>query len=137
MNAHIEKTWEYKGFTCMVVIHQMGHRCGYVCIPKEHKYYKKHFDSIPVMCHGGLTYGDHILSQDDFWIGFDCAHYGDAYDFSAACNAYRDNTDVLEQLSMMAHITNKFGGNEGHIWTKDEVARECEKIVNQIIRGGK
>ena len=32
----IEKDFEHKGYRCIVVMTDMGHRCGYVGIPKEH-----------------------------------------------------------------------------------------------------
>jgi hypothetical protein len=72
---------------------------GYVLLPKEHPWFGKHYDDIPVAVHGGLTFSDKIdmkwvtntkgqvceeietLKEDDFndlWcIGFDCAHSGD------------------------------------------------------------
>jgi hypothetical protein len=96
---HIE--FRYKGFPC--IIHRavfeesepnIGHLCGYVGLSKEHPYYGKTWegdnDEINqlVDAHGGITYankcqGDicHVPANgetdDVWWIGFDCAHFGD------------------------------------------------------------
>lgn len=73
---------------------------GYALLPKEHPWYSKNYDDIPVAVHGGLTFGDKfphrwfsekremqmceemqtldIDDLKDMWcIGFDCAHAGD------------------------------------------------------------
>lgn len=34
--AFEESKFDYKGFTCVVIFQGMGHRCGYVAIPKGH-----------------------------------------------------------------------------------------------------
>ena len=50
---------------------------GYVALPNWHPFYKKHYDEIPVSCHGGLTYGS-LDEDEDLWvIGFDTSHSGD------------------------------------------------------------
>lgn len=56
-----------------------GHLCGYICIPPEHPFYKKRYDDIPIDVHGGLTYGK--SEGDDYYIGFDCAHFSDLVPF--------------------------------------------------------
>jgi hypothetical protein len=35
----IEKDFEHEGLRCVVVMQPMGHRCGYVGVPKEHPLY--------------------------------------------------------------------------------------------------
>ena len=40
----IEREFEHAGYKCVVVFTRMGHRCGYVGIPKEHLLYKKDYD---------------------------------------------------------------------------------------------
>lgn len=82
----IEKYFELDGYKCVVVGQGMGHRCGYVGIPEGHKYYRKHYDEIDVMVHGGLTYSEfhskYPIETDEklWWIGFDCGHAGDGVD---------------------------------------------------------
>lgn len=67
---------------------------GYVIIPPDHPYYKKHHTKIPVNVHGGLTYSQDIklCKKSSYWtrvpevanwegegwiVGFDTSH---AYD---------------------------------------------------------
>ena len=90
----VEKRFEYKGYPCVIIFHTYdeellshglyleNYLCGYVGLPKTSKFYKKNYDDIPIDCHGGLTYGSNQLfgqnDPDTFWIGYDCAHYGDS-----------------------------------------------------------
>jgi hypothetical protein len=78
--------FNYKGYDCLIqrVNHRpvhnpqdcLGHLCGYVDLPKGHKYYGKQYDEIPLDVHGGLTYAEG--KKNNVWtIGFDCAHFGD------------------------------------------------------------
>lgn len=74
----VETVFEYKGFNCVVLAQRMGFRCGYVKIPKNHKYYKVDYEKIDADVHGGLTYGEQskeypiATEEDSYWIGFDC-----------------------------------------------------------------
>lgn len=40
----VEREFEHAGYKCVVVFTRMGHRCGYVGIPKEHPLYGKGYD---------------------------------------------------------------------------------------------
>lgn len=40
----VECEFEHAGYKCVVVFTRMGHRCGYVGIPKEHPLYGKGYD---------------------------------------------------------------------------------------------
>ena len=74
----IEVKAKYKGFSYLVVAHEMGHRCGYVRILKGSRWYGKDYDSIPFSVHGGLTFADKFSHKElpkGWWIGFDCAHF--------------------------------------------------------------
>jgi|SRR3990167_3032617 len=84
---------------------------GYVVLDKDHKYFGKHYDDIPVDAHGGLTYSSMIdeemitrfigLNKEDigkFMIGFDTAHLG----------------DTKEK------------------WTKEKVKEEAERLMEQL-----
>ena len=37
-----ESDFEYKGYRCVTIITDMGHRCGYVGLPEGHPLYRKH-----------------------------------------------------------------------------------------------
>ena len=50
---------------------------GYVGLPSWHPYYKKDYNSIPIDCHGGLTFAQ-LDEDEDLWvIGFDTCHLDD------------------------------------------------------------
>lgn len=99
------KGWLH-GMAYRIVRHpDMGHLCGYVKLPKGHpllkaakaggygmkgwgsrqKYGRKEhgYDAKALRClsvHGGLTWSGHLPTrrgEGGYWLGFDCAHYGD------------------------------------------------------------
>ena len=105
-----EKEWIHNGLKCKVVFVRQSHRCGYVAVPKKNPAYGKNYDVVSVDVHGGLTYGS--LEENEFWLGFDCAHAGD-----------RIGGRILSVLHL--------GGNE-HFWTLDEVVEETNKLAEQL-----
>ena len=64
-----------------------GYACGYVAIPKGHKYYGVDYDDIDVDVHGGLTHSALVVGDENYdvfkdyvgyWVvGFDTCHAGD------------------------------------------------------------
>lgn len=65
-----------EGFKCRVAkIKDLGHLCGYLVLPRGHPFYGLPAGRIPIAVHGGITYAEH--EEDEFYIGFDCAHYSD------------------------------------------------------------
>jgi hypothetical protein len=75
----------YMGCLHYCIVSLGTHPCAYIELPKEHKYYGKHYGDIDIWCHGGLTYASEygLLPKDDtnhkdgFWIGWDYSHLGD------------------------------------------------------------
>lgn len=138
MSSIVEKKWEYEGFQCVVKMQEIGHRCGYVGIPKGHELYCADYDEIDIGCHGGLTYADFTLlddnSNDIWWIGFDCAHWGDLRDYESAKKLYKDNEKVYEMICRSEEIDSKTNYSSfGEIRTLEYCVEQCESIVNQII----
>lgn len=43
MAYKVEREFEHAGYKCVVVFQDMGHRCGYVGVPKESKLYGEHY----------------------------------------------------------------------------------------------
>jgi hypothetical protein len=76
---------EHLGFQWVVTHNGMGYRCGYVRVPSEHPWYGEG-DSLCVDVHGGITFSEADIPCDApgpdnaWWLGFDCAHAGDAPD---------------------------------------------------------
>jgi len=90
---------ESEGFAWCVLSNSVGFRCGYVAIPSDHPWYELDYDTLSTHCHchGGLTFSE--LSDSYWWIGFDCAHAGDAPDPQLSDRYYRfgfvKDTDVI------------------------------------------
>lgn len=95
MSKHIveDERWEHAGFTCRLVGLDMGHRCGYVLIPDGHPWHAVNdtrdgpLGNVDV--HGGVTWTGPLDPDDNWWIGFDCAHLGDAKDPALMPAEYR------------------------------------------------
>ncbi len=102
MNEPDKKQWldEATGLPCLAVRNRTNW-CGYVGISKNHPLFEKHYGDIEpyLEVHGGLTFSDHCAGnaeegryichlveagEDDhvWWLGFDCAHSGDMWDFT-------------------------------------------------------
>lgn len=78
--------------------------------------------------HGGVTFTEHTDFNDveGFWIGFDCNHYEDGKDFSLITDA--------KTRALYADMENgKSAIKKTHIWTTEDVVRECEKLAEQIV----
>lgn len=135
----VEKDFNYKGFRCKVVFQQLGHRCGYVEIPKGHELFEKDYEDIDVQVHGGLTYANHYVAPEgeteNWWIGFDCAHYMDGRDYETAYKLYKDHPEVLSSLKYMEKVDKMFDTNVGEVRTMEYVEGELKSIVDQIIGG--
>lgn len=80
------------GFEWVVVHNTMGYRCGYVRVPVGHPWHGMDYDQLYDLpggapeVHGGLTFSEPDKPCDKggednaWWLGFDCAHSGDAQD---------------------------------------------------------
>ena len=97
MKPILEKKFNYKGHPCVVLFMPGAYRCGYVGIPKAHKLAKHGANLDSISCHGGITYSESKLhccdDEDTWWIGFDCAHFGDGYDIETAKQYFGDDPD--------------------------------------------
>lgn len=133
-----EKRFEYKGFPCVIIMQALGFRTGYVGIKKGNKFYGVPYDDIDIDCHGGLTYSNYCLvDQDDedmWWIGFDTGHCYDAHDFEAALELFKDYPKVVEHLNFERQIEIECGVIDiGTIRSLEYCEQQCKHIVDQII----
>lgn len=109
-----KKEWIYTcengiEFKCYIRrVLRSGHLCGYVHLTTDNDYYGYEYDDIPVDCHGGLTYASE--HENEWVIGFDCAHYGDLQPFH--------NYGIL--------------GNYGIYRDMEFVQKQCESICEQL-----
>jgi hypothetical protein len=76
----------HEGYEWEVVQNRMAYRCGYVRIPPGHPWHGKDYHEIGTDVHGGLTFAEADTDcgkggeDNAWWLGFDCAHAGDAPD---------------------------------------------------------
>lgn len=125
-----EKEWQSSGLTCVVVATSMGHRCGYVGVPKEHPAHGFDYDIDTlndIHVHGGLTFASAVdkgypcANPDGLWFfGYDCAHIGDKRDPSLL-------SDEMRQAY-------SYGFEEPGSTIKDlnYCINECESLARQL-----
>jgi hypothetical protein len=117
--------WQDKetSLPCLAVRHhRSGHWCGYVGVANGHPYFQKDYNDCDVGVHGGLTFASlcdpeekpetgvcHIPGpgEDDhvWWLGFDCAHYGDLRpedDYANKYGSYKDLGYVKHECKRLA-----------------------------------
>lgn len=114
------KDWtdETTGVVCRIKrVQGLGTLCGYVKVPTEHQWHGMGYEEIDdeaggVDVHGGLTFAARQDDPDSWWIGFDCAHYGD----------------------VMPGLTALCGGGGGGVYRNMEyVTAEVEKLARQMM----
>ena len=114
----------YKGYHLMVVFIN-AFRCGYVGLPKGHKYVGKHYDELDLDVHGGLTFSEHNhrLKKEgyEYYLGFDCAHFDDGADLKYM----KENGATLDEMMIYRHM-------DGEVRTKKYVLSELYNMVHQL-----
>lgn len=100
---------EYK---CRIIRNKyLKHLCGYVILKEDNKFYKKNYDDIPVQVHGGLTFSDEY--ENEWMIGFDCAHHDDItpgsdYENLSYMGTYKDMTFVKSECESLAEQISEY-----------------------------
>ena len=102
-SALIEEGALPSGFEYAITHNTRGNRCGYLKLLPGHPWHGSGYsdldDSIDI--HGGLTFADPDVccdkagDDDGWWIGFDCAHMGDACDWDLASESYRRDFEAM------------------------------------------
>lgn len=137
----VEKEFESNGLKCVVVMQLMGHRCGYVGIPKNHPLYRKDESSFRKIlgdedCHGGITFtggsknSSYPIQSDLWWFGFDCDHACDSNDYESAKQLFADDTDALERIKFYEKDDINF--SHSRIRSLEYVENECCKLAYQL-----
>lgn len=114
-----------------------GHWCGYVGVAPGHPWHGVDLSSYPSgvehpEVHGGITYSDacvgavcHVPAPGEpehlWWVGFDCAHYGDA-----APHQFGDWPIIAG-----------YGRTLDTYRTLDFVRGQCERLAEQAARVGR
>jgi len=119
----------HAGYEWEVTSNGIGYRCGYVRMPPGHPWYGKGYDDIDPYpdVHGGLTFAEPDFhcgkggADDAWWLGFDCAHAGDAADSSLPTQDGRPLHPAIAAL----------GREHGAIRTTAYVEAECRSLAEQ------
>lgn len=127
MGYTVEKDFEHAGLRCVVIMTEMGHRCGYVGVPESHQLYGVGYNSPDVYfnVHGGVTYtgggkgSKYPVESDLWWFGYDCNHAGDGKDLSVVSDALRE-------------IKIRFP-TYGIIRTTEYCIDECKSLAEQLV----
>lgn len=89
--------------------------CAYIKIPEGHPYFgKKKVTELNISCHGGLTFSDRKLKIQScgdltgWFIGWDYAHFPRDY-------------------------VPSFANENGKKWKTEEIIKECESVIRQLI----
>ena len=137
-NFKVEKDFVIDEFRCVIIGQRMGHRCGYIEIPQDHKYYGVHYEALncdDVDVHGGWTYSSSTTennypvktNKDSWWVGFDCAHYMDARDLDLI-KSFGD--DKLTRMYVEMEEDSLF--RSGEVRTIEYVENELINAVKQL-----
>lgn len=96
-----EREFEESGLQCCTRTNDMGHRCGYVALPKGHPLFGKDWDACydiapELQVDGGITFAN---GTDDMWIlGWDAAHSWHRRDWSIASDEMRKRAERYPEL---------------------------------------
>lgn len=116
-----EREFEESGLQCCTRTQDMGHRCGYVALPKGHPLFGKGWDDCydiapELEVDGGITFAN---GTDGMWIlGWDAAHCWHRPDPSIMSDGYRairerhgdffEPNAVMVDADMAEHETRRF-----------------------------
>ena len=138
----VESDFEYKGYRCVVVFTDRGHRCGYVGVPSGHMLYKKRYTDyldiskselddekignrgmIPIL---SAAFDDDERARLDYWFnvhgGLTYSRDGnypiesDLWWFGFDCAHYNDGKDL--------DLVEKYWGDDPRIKERLKIDRE-------------
>ena len=134
-DGRTEREFEESGLQCCTRTHDMGHRCGYVALPKGHPLFGKGWDDCYEIApeldvDGGITFSN---GTDDMWIlGWDAAHSWHLKDRSIMSDKYKalldkygsfhDEFAVMVDADMAEYETRKFARQLAEMRWKGEGA---------------
>ena len=118
---------KYRNIKWVVVHNGTGYRCGYCRVPPGHPWHGADCDQAGPEVHGGVTFAQADIDcgneQDGggWWLGFDCAHAGDAPD------------PKLPGGSLTVSTALRLGYTPGVVRSTEYVEQQCYSLIDQII----
>ena len=115
---------------------------GYVGIPEGHPWHGMPYSSIPVRCHGGLTYSklqnENVRHSPEtaghWWVGFDCGHSGDLVpgDKTLIRDYFKGivSPEVEEMIAQLEEDFRRDGIYRDVHYVKTEILRIVEQAAN-------
>ena len=70
------------------------------------------------------------MQSDLWWFGFDCAHWGDAYDFAEAKKQWADDPEVVTALETFERTMPQLTPAKQR--TREFVRDECVRLAEQL-----
>lgn len=119
---------EHLGFEWEITKNRWAQRCGYVRVLPGHPWFGKTPD---VAVHGGITFAEHGKAcpthgeADEWWIGFDCGHGGDACDMELLDTADQEAVSFVESINRIR------GSYPLRVWTQADVEALCKSVAEQ------
>lgn len=107
--SKILKRWIVDGIECVVVNIRNSHFCAYVGVSASHPISGIFYDSVPLSCHGGLTFGgtfeENFPELGGFYFyGWDYAHAGDFVEsISSPTDKKWELSEVVKETESVAY----------------------------------
>jgi hypothetical protein len=122
--ADVLSEGEHKGIQWVTMHNTSGYRCGYVRVPAGHPWHGHGREDSRADVHGGITFAEPDVPCDApgednaWWLGFDCAHSGDAPDPSLPMS--------ISSMRFIFRIP-------GEIRTQEYVEEQCRDLAEQVV----
>lgn len=117
-------TWAEKGIICFIDrVQSTDTYNGYISIPKNHQWFEKNYDEIYSDVHGGITFSGYVRNWDEWVIGFDTFHTGDAPGPNADRN-FRDRSmfqGIYRDVGFVKQEIRKLLRQALEVYSKDEI----------------
>lgn len=134
IDRYSESYFVYRGYECVIFTRSEGYRTCYISIPKGHPLFEKDRIELSneIKVHGKFSYAelgkDFPKKDENWWIGFDTRHKGDATD-PEIFNEWGYDKYHKEKHGEHAYFGGAFGGT---IRDLGFCTNELKNVVDQI-----
>lgn len=140
-----------EGYRYKVLFTSMGHRCGYVYIPRSYVFEDMRDTSEfwpqnlitnisdrlhSFQAHGGITFNESLEDVDIdasnnfiYCLGFDCGHSGDKKDEECFEKYFPEEYESIKQI-FSGHTSSLF--NTGIVRSQLYCVQECVNLIRQL-----